>query len=151
MEIIGKLIEKRDQRQASATFVVREFVIEIENQRDPRFNDFLLCQLTGDRCALLDQYQIGELIQVTFDLRGRKWTAPDGTVRYIMSLNAWRVDRPQVPGMAPQVGYPQQGYQQPQVAPVYQQPAPQMAPTQPQAAPQQSTAAEGSPADDLPF
>ena len=120
MEIIGKLIEKRDQRQASQTFVVREFVIEVENPRDPRYNDFLQCQLTGDRCALLDQYQIGETVQVTFDLRGRKWTAPDGTVRYIMSLNAWRLDRPQYNAQAPQ-GYPQQGYQQPQA---YQQPAP---------------------------
>jgi len=147
MEIIGKLIEKRDQRQASQTFVVREFVIEVENQRDPRYNDFLQCQLTGDRCALLDQYQIGELVQVTFDLRGRKWTAPDGTVRYIMSLNAWRLDRPQAPGMAPQQ-YPQQGYQQPAPQPQMAQPA---QPVQP-VAPQQSAAPAGdSPADDLPF
>lgn len=153
MEIIGKLIEKRDARQASPTFLVREFVIEVENQRDPRYNDFLLCQLTGDRCALLDQFNLGELVQVTFDLRGRKWTAQDGTVRYIMSLNAWRVDRPQAPGQAAyaqpgqytQQAYPQQqGYQQPATG-AYQQPTAQPV------APQQPAAPIQGAADDLPF
>ncbi|MCQ2226280.1 MAG: DUF3127 domain-containing protein [Bacteroidales bacterium] len=140
MEIIGKLIEKRETRQPSATFTVREFVVEVENQRDPRYNDFLLFQLTGDRCALLDQYQLQETIQITFDLRGRKWTAPDGTVRYITSLNAWRVDRPQVGGqpMGSQAYQPQQPYQQ-QVS----------QPAAPAAQPDfQNT---GNPDEDLPF
>ncbi len=145
MEIIGKLIEKRDQRQASQTFVVREFVIEVENPRDPRYNDFLQCQLTGDRCALLDQYQIGDTIQITFDLRGRKWTAPDNTIRYIMSINVWRIDRPQyTAAAAPQGAYQQQPYQQP-VQPVAAAPQPAAAPQQPAPAP------ADSPADDLPF
>lgn len=150
MEIIGNLIEKRDVRQASPTFTVREFVVEVVNQRDPRYNDYLLCQLTGDRCSLLDQFNIGEVVQVTFDLRGRKWQAQDGSTRYIMSLNAWRVDRPQalgqnMGGYAAQQAYPQQqAYQQPVQQPAYQQAAPQ----QPQA-----PAAQPVPGatDDLPF
>lgn len=150
MEIIGKLIEKRDQRQASATFVVREFVIEVENQRDPRYNDFLLVQMTGDRCSLLDQFQLGEVVVVTCDIRGRKWTAQDGTIRYIMSLNAWRIERPQPQGgMQPQGAYaqPQQQYGQPQNG--YAQPQPQ---NYSQPAPNPSTGAETpGGADDLPF
>lgn len=150
MEIIGKLIEKRDAVQRSTTFIVREFVVEVPNQRDPRYNDFLLCQLTGDRCSLLDQFNVGEDVQVTFDLRGRKWEAPDHTVRYIMSLNAWRVDRPgQNQYQQPGPGYPQQGYgNQPVYNPQYVQPT--TPPAQPTQTIQQPDAAS-SPADDLPF
>lgn len=155
MEIIGKLHEKKDAVQRTATFLVREFVVEVFNQRDPRYNDYLLCQLTGDRCSLLDQYNVGDDVQVTFDLRGRKWTAQDGTVRYMTSLNAWRIDRPgQNQYQQPAPGYPQQGYGQ---QPVYtQQPAQQyVQPTQPvpPVAPQptQQPDPAQSPTDDLPF
>lgn len=173
MEIIGKLLEKRDARKVSETFTIREFVIEVENQRNPNYNDFLLCQLSNDRVTYIDQYEVGSLVRVTFDLRGRKWTAPDGTVRYIMSLNAYRIDPPGMPSDMQPGGYAQQpmqggyqqpmqgGYQQPMqggfqqpMGGGYQQPAPAFQPQQPTAPTQQPQAPTNNTpdnADGLPF
>ncbi len=93
MEIIGKLYEKHDTVQRTQTFSVREFVIEIENPRNPQYNDFVLFQLTNDRCPLIDPFAAGELLQITFDIRGRRWQSPEGRVSYFNTLNAWRVER----------------------------------------------------------
>jgi hypothetical protein len=35
----------------------------------------------------------GEQIEVSFNLRGREWTSPQGEVKYFNSLDAWRIDK----------------------------------------------------------
>ena len=52
-EVTGKLILKEDTQQVTASFQKRDFVIEVENERNPQWNDFIKIQLTQDRCDLL--------------------------------------------------------------------------------------------------
>lgn len=85
-EVEGKLIKKYDTENKTGSFQAREFVIEISSGNYPQFVKF---QLTQDRCTLIDAYQEGELIKVSFDLRGREWNG-----KYFTNLNAWRLDRP---------------------------------------------------------
>ena len=35
---------------------------------------------------------------MTFNIRGREWTSPQGEVKYFNSLDAWRVEKAQVGG-----------------------------------------------------
>ena len=90
-EISGSLIVKEDTMDISASFKKREFVIEVVNERNSDWNDFVKFQLTQDKCALLDSYQLGDQIKVSFNLRGRKWEK-DGRVSYFTNLEAWRVE-----------------------------------------------------------
>jgi hypothetical protein len=53
----------------------------------------ILFQAVQDRCALLDGMNAGEQIEVSFNLRGREWTSPQGEVKYFNSLDAWRIDK----------------------------------------------------------
>ena len=53
-EISGKVILKEDAQQISDRFKKREFVIEVENERNSDWNDFIKFQLTQDRCDLLE-------------------------------------------------------------------------------------------------
>lgn len=85
-EVEGKLIKKYDTENKSGTFQAREFVIEISSGNYPQFVKF---QLTQDRCAMIDSYEEGEMLKVSFDLRGREWQG-----KYFTNLNAWRIDRP---------------------------------------------------------
>ena len=39
-EVVGKLIQKEDIQQVTASFQKRDFVIEVENERNPQWNDF---------------------------------------------------------------------------------------------------------------
>lgn len=76
--------EYRGEKQ----FATRNFVIEIENQY-PQQVQF---QCTQDRCGIIDDYAIGQEVEVSFDLRGRAYEK-DGVTKYFTTLNAWRVKK----------------------------------------------------------
>ena len=47
--------------------------------------------MVQDRCELLDPFEVGQDVEVFFDLRGREWTNPQGEVKYFNSLQAWKL------------------------------------------------------------
>ncbi len=93
-EINGKVILKEDTQQISDRFKKREFVIEVENERNSDWNDFIKFQLTQDRCDLLETVSVNEEIKVSFNIKGRKWEK-DGKVNYFSNLEAWRIEKMQ--------------------------------------------------------
>ncbi len=125
LEVEGKLVQLLDKRSgvsASGTnWTSQDFVIEIPGQYPTNavFNVF------GDRVQL-DQYQVGEYIKVSFDIRGREYQG-----KWYNTLNCWKIERP---GAQP-------GTPQPAAAP---QTAAPTQPTGPAEQPQQGS-------DDLPF
>ncbi|MEQ9423159.1 MAG: DUF3127 domain-containing protein [Cyclobacteriaceae bacterium] len=90
MNIKGKLIEKFDTVKVTDTFQKREFVIEYAE--NPMYPEFVKFEMIQDRCALVDPFNVGDEIEVNFNLKGRKWTDPQGEVKYFNSLQAWRID-----------------------------------------------------------
>lgn len=90
----GKLIEKFNTQEISATFKKREFVIE--HARDINgtiYSDFIKMQLTQDKVDLLNDLQLGANIKVTFNIRGSKYNKKDGSgLGYITNLDAWRIE-----------------------------------------------------------
>ena len=63
-EIVGKLIFKEETQHISDRFQKREFVIEVENERNSQWNDFVKVQLIQDRCDLLENIDLNENINV---------------------------------------------------------------------------------------
>ncbi len=96
-EINGKMILKEETQSISDRFKKREFVIEVENERNSEWNDFIKFQLTQDRCDLLETISLYEEIKVSFNVRGRKWEK-DGKVNYFSNLEAWRIEKVQAGG-----------------------------------------------------
>lgn len=139
MELIGKLEEVRPAIQRTATFTVREFVLEVENQRNAQWNDHILFQVSNNNVGLLDTFSVGQMIKVTFDIQGRRWTGQDGTQRVFNTLSAWRIESAEnAQAAAPG---------QPATAPAPQpSAAPQTAPTT-----QPAQNGDIAPVDDLPF
>src|SRR5690606_18383251 len=45
-----------------------------------------------DKCALMDNYRIGDEIKVTFNLSGRLWAKPGNPEKCFTSLQAWRIE-----------------------------------------------------------
>ncbi len=89
-ETTGILKVKKDTQQVSEKFSKREFVITTD--LSTQYPQYISMQLTQDKCALLDAYNEGDEIKVSFNLRGREWSGPEG-VRYFNSLEAWRLER----------------------------------------------------------
>ena len=73
----------------SDRFSKREFVVETQDQ----YPQLILFQSTQDKCALLDNFQPNEQVEVSFNLRGREWTSPQGEVKYFNTVEAWRIER----------------------------------------------------------
>jgi hypothetical protein len=76
--------------QVSDRFSKREFVVSDTSSQYPQD---ILFQSTQDKCSLLDQFQVSDQIEVSFNLRGREWTSPQGEIKYFNTLEAWRIEK----------------------------------------------------------
>ena len=89
MEISGKILEIFDTQQIKETFKKRDFVIEYAE--NPTYPEFIKFEIIQDKCVLLDDFKAGDQVSVNFNLKGRKWTDPQGQVKYFNSLQAWKI------------------------------------------------------------
>jgi translation initiation factor IF-3 len=56
---------------------------------------------------LLNNYNVGEQVKVSINLRGREWVNPQGETKYFNSIQGWRIEKlqaeassaPQMPPM----------------------------------------------------
>jgi hypothetical protein len=90
IEVSGKLHAIYETKQVSERFSKREFVLEMAD--NPKYPQLVLFQLTGDRCALLDEHRVGDEIRIEFSLRGREWRSPQGDLKYFNSLDVWKLE-----------------------------------------------------------
>ena len=95
-EVEGKLHKKFDTAQVTDKFKKREFVLELE---DGAYTQIIKFQLTQNNCDKLDPYNEGDMMKVTFSLRGREYTKDDKT-SYFTNLDAWRLDKAGQPATA---------------------------------------------------
>lgn len=91
LEAKGRIHVIKDAQQVTERFRKREFVVELAD--NPRYPQYVMFQLTGDRCESIDGMDVGDEVRVEFSLRGREWTSPQGEVRYFNSLDVWTIDR----------------------------------------------------------
>lgn len=74
-------------------FTKREFVIKVTGEgENPAYPNYLALELLKDKCALMDQYQLGQEIIAHFNLSGRLWSAPGKPEKCFTSLQAWRIE-----------------------------------------------------------
>ncbi len=90
MNIKGKILEINPIVQVKETFRKREFILEYAE--NPQYPELIKFELIQDKCEVMDDFQPGQEVEVHFNLKGRKWTDPQGQVKYFNSLQAWRVD-----------------------------------------------------------
>ena len=91
-ELTGKLIEIFDIEQPTPKFRKREFVVELEEERNGRqFFDPVKFQLVQDRVEIVDKFSKDDIVTVHFDIKGNRWER-DGRVSYFTNLQAWRLE-----------------------------------------------------------
>ncbi len=86
-------------------FTKREFVIKLSGEgENPDYPNYVALELIKDKCALMDAYQPGDEVMVTFNLSGRLWTKPGNPERCFTSLQCWKVDGAGSGAAAPAAG-----------------------------------------------
>jgi hypothetical protein len=92
LEVTGKLLVKYDTQQVSDKFKKREFVLELAEEINGNvYTNFAKMQLVQNKCDILDRFNEGDSVRVSFNIKGNRWER-DGKVNYITNLDAWRVE-----------------------------------------------------------
>jgi len=99
LEATGRIHALFDTQQVTERFRKREFVVDLAG--NARYPQYVMFQLTGDRCEQLEGFDVGEEVRVEFSLRGREWKSPKGDIRYFNSLDVWTLERAGAAGEAP--------------------------------------------------
>ena len=81
----GAIISKLPPKQVSEKFKVQEFILRV-GQPEDKYPQEIKFQLVNDNIDLLDFIQVNDVVDVTFDLRGREY---NGT--HYVTLNATKV------------------------------------------------------------
>lgn len=142
--ITGRLVQigqtvQIPSKSGGSPFQKREFLLDATTY-DPytgersQYENILPLEVSGDKCAELDNFRIGDVITVSFALQGREWTNQDGQVKRMVSIRCYKLEARK----------PMQ--QQP-----VQQPTSQPAPAYQPFSPQVDTGGNPKKNDDLPF
>ena len=89
LTLIGTIKVLRTTEIVNDRFKKREIVIT--DNSNSEYPQHILMQATQDRCAILDQFYVGDNVTVHFNLRGREWTSPQGEVKYFNTLEVWKI------------------------------------------------------------
>ena len=92
MELKGRVKLIMDTQTFDSGFTKREFVVTTEEQypQDVKF------ECIKDKTALLDSYNVGDTINVHFNIRGNEYNG-----RYFVNLQAWRIEAGAAQGEMP--------------------------------------------------
>ena len=92
-ELTGKLIEKYEVIQRTATFKIREFAVEKTDDIGGKIiTNYVKFQCVQDKTNIVDKINVGDEIKISFNIKGSKWEK-EGKVSYFTNLDAWRIEQ----------------------------------------------------------
>jgi hypothetical protein len=87
MKVTGKVLVIGETKQVSEKYKNRDLVL-ITDDKYPQSIPF---QLSQDKVNLADNLKIGDLVEVSINIRGREWVSPAGEKRYFATLEIWSI------------------------------------------------------------
>jgi hypothetical protein len=98
-EVSGKIKVINDTQSFPSGFTKREFVVTTAHDKYPQDLKF---EIVKDKCPLLDAFEVGQDVQVSFDIRGNEYNG-----KYFVNLSCWKIQA--ADGSAQSAGAPRQG------------------------------------------
>ncbi|AEW86610.1 DUF3127 domain-containing protein [Flavobacterium columnare NBRC 100251 = ATCC 23463] len=91
MEVTGRIKMINPTQEVSASFKKRELVVTTEEQ----YPQHIMIEFTQAKVDDLNNFQVGEQVKVSINLRGREWINPQGEAKYFNTIQGWRIERVQ--------------------------------------------------------
>ena len=88
LQVSGVIMKIFSEQVISEKFKKREFVMETGT---PEYPEYIKLEFTQDKTGILDNYKVNDPVEVSFNLKGRKWTDPQGVDKWFNTLQAWRI------------------------------------------------------------
>jgi hypothetical protein len=93
MKLTGTLHKVFDTEQKSDKYSKREFILHVVEENGARtFDNWIKFQLSNDNCGKIDQFNIGQEITISYNLKGVKWEKNDTETVYFTNLEAWKIE-----------------------------------------------------------
>lgn len=79
-------------------FNKREFLLDATTF-DPytgersQYENILPLEVSEDKCADLDRFQVGDVVTVSFALQGRQWQTQDGELKRMTSIRCYKLEK----------------------------------------------------------
>lgn len=88
MNVSGKVkLIGETQTFGERGFRKRELVLTTSEE----YPQMLMIEFVQDKVDLLDNYTIGQDVDISINLRGREWIDPEGVAKYFNSIQGWRI------------------------------------------------------------
>ena len=88
MKVTGKIHFVGQVKQVSDKFKSKDVVL----LTDDTYPQYISIQFTQDKTELINQNNIGDEVEVSINLRGRKWESPTGEIKYFNSIEGWQIN-----------------------------------------------------------
>lgn len=82
-EAAGKIKVINETQSFPSGFTKREFVVTTANDKFPQDLKF---EIVKDKCSQLDAFDVGQDVQVSFDIRGNEYNG-----KYFVNLSCWKI------------------------------------------------------------
>lgn len=89
MEVQGKIkMIGETQTFGNNGFRKREIVVTTEEQ----YPQHIMVEFVQDKTDLLNNYNVGQNVKISINLKGREWVNPQGETKYFNSIQGWRIE-----------------------------------------------------------
>lgn len=89
MEISGTIKKIFDIQFFPSGFKKREIILTTNDQ----YPQYLSIEFIQDKVDLLNDLEIGDLVKIFINLKGREWINPEGIVKYFNTIQGWRIEK----------------------------------------------------------
>ena len=88
MELTGKIkVINETEAVGKNDFRKRELVLTTDEQ----YPQDILIEFIQDKCNDLNNFGVGNNVEIGINIRGREWISPDGTIKYFNTIQGWRI------------------------------------------------------------
>ena len=90
MQLEGTILEIQETKTyGESGFRKREFVVETDEQ----YSQKIPLEMVQDKCDILNNYNIGQKVKVSINIRANEWVNPQGVTKRFISLQGWRIEK----------------------------------------------------------
>lgn len=81
----GEVVFVTPTTSVSDKFKKRDITLKSQDE----YPQYITFQLVQDKCDLANNLKPGDVVELKYNLRGRRWEAQDGTIKYFNTIEAW--------------------------------------------------------------
>ena len=89
MELQGKIKMIGNTQAITDSLKKREIVITTNEQ----YPQHIMTEFVQDKVDLLNNYEVGQDVKISINIRGREWKNPQGEIKYFNSIQGWRIEK----------------------------------------------------------